>query len=477
MNHWLGGNLRTRLTVLYASLLAAALLLYACCVSAFFLHNLRRQLDASLDRDVETVEGALSTGANGQFQLRSQEGEAHENGLHSGYFLEVWSLDGTLLYRTEQLKGQALGPLPLNVSRLDRHPARSFRLPSGMRVRSNTRSHHLPGGTTVVMRLAVNEEPLWDEFWEMVALLGVGLPITVVLVAITGYLLAARALRPVESMAHHAAKITAEHLDERLIIENPSDELGHLGLVFNDTFARLESSFRQLSRFTADASHELRTPLTAIRSVGEVALQKSGDERYYRDVIGSMLEETTRLTRLVDSLLTLSRADGGTVPLRPATINLFDLVAESAGLLEVLAEEKRQTIQVQGDRSVNVMADRTILRQALVNLIDNAVKYSPVGGSICIRVADHKSDAVVEVQDSGPGIPLEHRSRIFERFYRVDKARTRAEGGTGLGLSIAEWAVSAHGGKIEVQCEPGPGSIFRILLPMDVSAVASEPHS
>ena len=477
MNGLLSGNLRSRLTVLYASLLAAALLLYAGCVSAFFLHNLRGQLDASLDRDVETVEGALSTGANGRLQLTSQEGEAHENGLHSGYFLEVWSPDGTLLYRTGQLRGQALGPVPLSASRLDEHPERSFRLASGMRVRSNTRLHHLPGGGSVVMRLAVNEEPLWHEFWEMVALLGVGLPITVFLVAITGYLVAARALRPVDSMARRAAKITAEHLDERLVIENPGDELGHLGTVFNDTLARLESSFGQLRRFTADASHELRTPLTAIRSVGEVSLQKSGDAHYYRDVIGSMLEETTRLTCLVDSLLTMSRADGGTVQLRPATIRLLDLVAESAGLLEVLAEEKRQTIQVQGDRSVTVMADRTILRQALVNLIDNAVKYSPVGGSICIRIADSKSDAVVEVQDSGPGIPLEHRSRIFERFYRVDKARTRTEGGAGLGLSIAEWAISAHGGKIEVQCEPGPGSIFRIRLPVSVTTVVVEPRS
>jgi signal transduction histidine kinase len=186
-----------------------------------------------------------------------------------------------------------------------------------------------------------------------------------------------------------------------------------------------------------------------------------------------MLEETNRLTRLVDSLLTLSRADAGRIQLHLTEMSLLDLVTETAGLLEVLAEEKNQTLRVEGDASLRVVADRTILRQALVNLIDNAVKYSPAESSIRIQVTENDRDGVVEVQDSGPGIPSEHRSRIFERFYRVDKARTRAEGGTGLGLSIAQWAVTAHGGTIEVRCEPGFGSTFCIHLPKHVSTVTA----
>jgi signal transduction histidine kinase len=197
-----------------------------------------------------------------------------------------------------------------------------------------------------------------------------------------------------------------------------------------------------------------------------------GDVSYYRDTIGSMLEETNRLTQLVDSLLTMARADAGRIQLHRAEVNLLEVASETAGLLEVLAEEKQQTIQVDGNRSITLIADRTILRQALINLVHNAVKYSPADGEIRIHIRETDQDAIVEVQDSGPGIPPEDRARIFERFYRVDKSRTRAAGGAGLGLSIAQWAVSTHGGTIEVECEPHPGSIFRICLPKNASSVA-----
>lgn len=468
MSHRPRRNLRTRLTVVYAALLTVALLVYAGCVSAFFLHSLREQLDLSLGRDVEAVEGTLMSSPNDQIQLDSEEGEARENGFRQGFLLEVWSSTGSLLYRSELLDSQPLGPAPNVASELRPESPRSIRLPSGMKIRVLSRVHHLADGHPVLVRLAVSEEPLWREFWEMSTALGIVLPIVVIGVIITGYLVAAKALKPIDSMAKRAAEITADHLHERLQIDSPDDELGQLGTEFNTTLARLESSFEQLRRFTADASHELRTPLTAIRSVGEVAFRKPGNEKYYRNIIGSMLEEANRLTRLVDSLLTLSRADAGRVQLHLAETNLVDLAKESASLLEVLAEEKEQMLHVEGDEAITVIADRTILRQALVNLIDNAVKYSPRKGEVHVRVTENERDIYVEVKDSGPGIPPEHRSRIFERFYRIDKARTRVEGGTGLGLSIAQWAVAVHKGDIEVHCDPSPGSTFRIRLPKTV---------
>lgn len=465
MSAFVAKNLRTRLTVFYAVLLAGAIVLYAVCVSAFYLHSLREQMDVSLDRDVETIEANLHMASNGRVELASHEGEKDEDERDSGYLLEVFGLDGTPLYQSPELNGQQLGPPLGDAMRQGLAEVSSVRLNSRTLVRTITRRHQVPGGKPIIVRLGINEEPYWREFREMLGILGLGLPIVVVVVCIAGYLLAARALRPVDVMARRAAGITAERLNERITVQNPDDELGQLGTAFNATLARLESSFEQLRRFTADASHELRTPLTAIRSVGEVALGKGGNEKYYRDIIGSMLEETNRLTKLVDSLLTMSRADAERVPLHFSSVSLLELAKGTANLLEVLAEEKHQSIEIEGNPAIQVSADRTILRQALVNLIDNAVKFSPDGGIIQIRVREDASNAVVEVQDSGPGVPPEHRSRIFERFYRVDKGRARQHGGAGLGLSIVEWAVRTHRGTVEVDCERGPGSIFRIRLP------------
>lgn len=208
-----------------------------------------------------------------------------------------------------------------------------------------------------------------------------------------------------------------------------------------------------------------RFGMTAIRSVGEVGLQGTGSVSYYRDIIGSMLEEANRLTHLVDTLLTISRADSGQIQLQRTNLSLLNVARESAGLLEVLAEEKQQQLIVRGDERAVVAGDRLILRQALTNLVDNAIKYSPAGETVLIGVVRDKGDSVIEVIDHGPGIPLADQAKVFERFYRVDKARSQQSGGAGLGLSIVRWAVEAHGGKIELFTEEDKGSTFRITFP------------
>src|ERR1700730_1860560 len=456
-------TLRTRLTFLYVFLLCVVLVLYAGSTSIFLWQSLLRELDSSLDRDLETVENLIVLTPDGRITVNTGDQEGV-------LLLEIWSANGELLYQSRELTGQLLGA---PVKKDDpSHPAnRSVTLANRMSVRVMTRPHKL-GKQAAVVRLGVSESALRDEFGRMVGALAVGLPIALLLVGVTGYFVALRALRPLDSMARRAKQISAEHLDERLVVENPDDELGHLGTAFNETLARLEHSFAQLKQFTADASHELRTPLTAMRSVGEVALQNGGDTRYHHDVIGSMLEEVNRLTHLVDSLLILARADSGHLPFQRREIGLLELATESAVLLEVLAEEKQQAVEVEGDRSLNVFGDRMILRQAVVAIIHNAVKYSPIHGRIHVKVASQNGYALVEVQDSGPGIPAEHRARVFERFYRVDRARTRDEGGSGLGLSIADWGVRAHGGEIELECGEETGSVFRIKLPQNGSSSA-----
>jgi heavy metal sensor kinase len=306
---------------------------------------------------------------------------------------------------------------------------------------------------------------MWSRIEEFLTASVTALPVLLGLAGFFGYHLARRSLSPLQSMAKRAEQITAERLDHRLPIDNPQDELGQLAAAFNVVLDRLQQSFDQLRRFTADASHELRTPLAAIRSVGEVGLQNSRTAAAYQDTIGSMLEEVTRLTKLVDALLTISRADAGQVEVALASFSPLELTREVVGLVEVLAEERHQEISISGEESVTVRGDRLLLRQALINVLQNAVRYSPEGGKISVSVRSVFSGrAKLTISDSGPGIPFEHRAKIFDRFYRVDGARTRDTGGAGLGLSIANWAVQAQGGQIRIE-DSTEGAIFSIELP------------
>jgi heavy metal sensor kinase len=272
-------------------------------------------------------------------------------------------------------------------------------------------------------------------------------------------------LAPVDRMAERARSITAERLHDRLPVDHPNDELGRLASVFNDTLGRLESSFEQMRRFTADVSHELRTPLTAIRSVGEVGLRGRRDEGAYRGIIGSMLEEVDRLACLVDRLLTLSRAETGQAKLSVELIDLRELAENVAAHLGVLAEEKQQSITIEHLGTPRCLGVRLVLRQALINLVDNAIKYTPAGGQIRIRVRESPTGAMLEVSDTGPGIPAEPRTRIFDRYYRVARSRSDDTSGAGLGLSIAKGAVEVNGGQLSLEGTNGAGSTFRITLP------------
>jgi signal transduction histidine kinase len=235
--------------------------------------------------------------------------------------------------------------------------------------------------------------------------------------------------------------------------------------MFNEMLSRLEQSFEQLRRFTSDASHELRTPLTLLRSVGEVGLQTNSTPEQLRDTIGSMLEEANRLTELVENLLTISRADAGQLAMLPSAFTAMDLARESGNLLDVLLEEKSQTLEISGDESVILKADWVLMRQALVNILHNAIKYTPIHGKIGINVRRAASGVDIEIHDSGPGIAPEHREHVFDRFYRIDTGRASAHGGTGLGLSIAQWTVRAHGGDITVVSNGSTGAVFQIHLP------------
>ena len=327
------------------------------------------------------------------------------------------------------------------------------------------------GGAT-----STGEARIEEQLGEILVVLVLGLPLVVVLAAVGGYVLARRALTPIDHLAADARRITADRLHQRLSVPNEHDEIGRLAAVINDAFARLEASFDQLRRFTADASHELRTPLAVVRGIGELGLAETRTPAEYREAIGSMLEEVDHLTRLVDTLLQLARGDAGTVRLSPERVDLADLARGVITSLGVLAEERRQRFRVDAPVAVLVLADRLVLRDAIANVVDNALKYGPAESAIDVAVQRDGAQAVLTIADEGPGVPAEHRPRIFDRFYRVDEGRSRELGGTGLGLAIAKWAVEANGGTIALVSSAHRGATFRIVLPV-AGMVAARPYS
>jgi heavy metal sensor kinase len=461
----------------YVAVLAGLLLIYGASASALVFFHLRAQLDRLAIEDLETVEGFLTFDSSGRLFLRNDYHDHPYPTQEQERLMEVWSQDGTLLYRNELLGDRDLGGTPGPVEGATSYSQRSLRLRDGTTVRLTSKRHMIEGHPTLI-RLGFSEVSLWQSFWQAVLGLLAGLPLALGAAGVAGHFLARRALSPIERMARRAHEINAERLDARLNVENPDDEMGLLAQAFNETLARLERSFEQLRRFTSDAAHELRTPLTAIRSVGEVGLQSQGATEHYREVIGSMLEESGRLSRLVDSLLTIARADAGQIRLKKEPVTVLPFVQEVMSLLDVLAEEKDQCLSVDSAVAAEVQADPLIIRQVLINLLDNAIKHSPCGGSICVRVSTSDNSSVaVEVEDSGPGIPVEHRERVFDRFYRIDDSRSRERGGAGLGLAIAKWGAEVHGGWLELDCQEGQGCIFRLWLPLGNGAVAPPPGS
>jgi signal transduction histidine kinase len=257
--------------------------------------------------------------------------------------------------------------------------------------------------------------------------------------------------------------LSAGALRERLPVANPHDELGQLAAGCNEMLRQLETAFAELDRLTADVSHELRTPLTAMRAVGEVAL-RDRNPAVLHDAVGSMLEEIGRMNQLIERLLLLTRSDDSEMPLQMEAGLVRPVLVEVNDALSLVAGEKQQQLKTECPDHLLAVFDPALLRLALLNLTQNAIRYSSAGKPINLRAFAGQDSVVVEVADEGPGIAPEHQQKIFERFYRVDKARSRAEGGVGLGLAIVKWSVGRMGGTVELDSAIGRGSVFRIRL-------------
>ncbi len=294
-----------------------------------------------------------------------------------------------------------------------------------------------------------------------------GLPIVILIVSAGGYVLVRRSLKPVEDIRATAEKITFGNLSNRLPVAKTGDALENLSTTLNQMLARLDNAYQQLSRFSADASHELRTPLTIMRGELEsIAQRESGLSDHLRERIGSVLEEAERLSRITENLFAISRLDAGEARIEPITFYLVDLVKTTTDQMLLLAEEKDIEITVNALHPVKVRGDAARLKQVVVNLLDNAIKYTSNGGNIIITtsIVDHK--AILTIADTGIGIPAEALPHIFERFYRADKVRSREQGGAGLGLSIVRAICQAHGGTVEIESTENKGTTCRVILPL-----------
>jgi heavy metal sensor kinase len=475
---WRSHSLRIRLTLWNVAAMILVLAVYAGGVYLFVSRNASTSLDNEIRYDYQWAAAMADQLPDGSLKWFEEESNFGENSP----WLQVWCGDvtgcgprakqGEIVFRTQKADRDPLPEAAKLLGQTDDRIVSIASAPAVYRVLTTPTTLRFfdPVGRPsnnrrVIIQVARSEAVMRSEMRGLLFILLLWLPIGVLAAGVFGYTLARRALAPIEQMAEHAQSITADRLHDRLPIRNPNDELGRLASVFNATLGRLESSFEQMRRFTADVSHELRTPLTAIRSVGEVGLRERRDEKAYRGIIGSMLEEVDRLASLVDRLLRWSRAETGQTKLAQEVIDLRKLADDVAGHLGVLAEEKQQSLDVAQVGAPCGLGDRHVLRQALIDLVDNAIKYTPQGGAIQIRVSESAQNVTIEVVDNGPGVAPELRTRIFDRYGRGENVGPHSAGGAGLGLSISKWAVEAHGGRLTLEPTAGSGSTFRITLP------------
>jgi heavy metal sensor kinase len=292
-----------------------------------------------------------------------------------------------------------------------------------------------------------------------------GLPLVLAMAGIGGYLLASRSLRPLEWMAEQAHRISGNNLHLRLEVGNAVEELEVLTSSFNELLARLDQSFEAMRRFVADASHELRTPLAVIRGEADVALSHERNSAEYRESLAVILDESRRLSRLVDDLLNLARADGGRVKLQIREFYFNDLLAECCRSVQALATARSIVVECRTGGDIPFSGDEELLRRLVINLLDNAIRYTPAGGRVTATLDAEERGVRLRISDTGIGIPPEAVPHVFERFFRADKARSRADGGFGLGLSIVKWIAESHNGAVELDSRPAEGSTFTVTLP------------
>jgi len=461
-------SLRFRITAWYAGLLAGALIVFG--VSVYL--GLERYLDWTLQRTLASECRTIGTELLSQMSsknnswLATEINEAYAPEVN-GRFIRVVHEGVGVAYISGAPKDGTFDPsrIPLpNANEKD--GARKIRFEARNRLLIDSMTLTTADGNRFLVESGAPYNQIEIVLHGLLRTFAIYMPFVVSLAVAGGYWLMRRSLAPVDEITKRAEGITSTNLSERLPVIRTGDELERLSMSLNRMIERLDEAFQHINRFSADASHELRTPLTILQLELEGMAQDHRRDAALVDQMGSALEETHRMSRIVESLLAISRLDAGEVKMDKTRLDLGDLAASTADEMRLLAEEKSIRLRTHAAVSIQVEGDRTRLQQVIVNLIDNAIKYTQEGGTVEIRVGQEGNTAILEVSDDGPGIPAHALPHVFERFYRADKARSRASGGAGLGLSIVKAICAAHNAEVKVSSQEGRGSCFRVELPM-----------
>jgi heavy metal sensor kinase len=482
-------SIRFRLTVWYSVVLLIALATFGVTSYLYTGEMLSQNLDLSLRNETqwlrEILEGKLDmergksrtprggilnypanppTSAQGESRSESDEdytiwNKIYEHSLLNSkkQFVYVMDRRGRVFYKSFNL-GQDTLPSPAGLETYKVSVIKTIL--GGQRIRLaalDTKFYDI--------RVAYPEDEITDVLQNLFSIFLYLIPVVFVISVVGGFFLAKKSLRPVDEITRTARKITATNLRERIHVNNPEDEIGRLTETLNDMIGRLEASFEQVQQFSMDASHELRTPLTIMRGEIELSLRGNKKTASYKKTLASLLEEVLRMTSIIEGLILLAKADSGNAKMEKKPTRLDSLVSEIREDADILAEQKKISVSISKLDEITVMGDPVRLRQLMLNLVDNAIKYTPEGGQVILSLQRLNGDANFTVEDTGIGIPPRDIRRIFDRFYRVDKSRSRLPDGLGLGLSISKWVAEAHGGRLLAESRVGSGSRFTVILP------------
>lgn len=461
-----------RLVAWYAGSLAAIFVLLCALLYLdlrHFLENDRRLAQARRARQIANTL-LVHVKQTGEQYVASQTKDWYEPEI-SDRFIRITRADGTLVYVSGAPKDGSFDPAevpPLPPSAQTEF-YRKLDLSNGKTLIDTALNFKSTGNSAYLVEFGELLDPVETMLDRLFLQLALGLPLAVGIIAIGGYLLVRRALTPVEQITRAAESITLHNLSERLPVARTGDELERLSTSLNRMIARLDDAFKNSKRFVADASHELRTPLTILRGELENLVEISHHNPELCERLSSLLEEAVHLSKIVEQLLTLSRLDAGEAQSDWAPLDLVELAKTTAEQMGLLAEDKEITLVCDAGQPVPVEGDRVRLKQVVVNLLDNAIKYTPQNGVIKLSVRAINDDAVLEVEDNGAGIASHALPHIFERFYRADQTGYAASASAGLGLSIVKAICTAHGAEVEAISVPAIGSRFRVILPLSKS--------